>query len=276
MSPFQVDDWIDGAATVALGTLTVAADTWVGVDAKATWQREPFPFDDRLRGRFSSSADSLSNILVAMTIAGPAFSMLGHSIDETTKHQGIIYAESLSVALFMNTATKYLAQRPRPFVYGCKDPQDRDSRLSFYSGHTALSFTAAVAGSYLLGAATDDKAARATLWGTEIALASATANLRIRAGKHYYSDVIIGALVGIATGVFVPRLHLTNKGDYSPTTAEWVAMGGGLAAGTAFAWLIPLGHECPAGSCKGNVQPRTELVPALTPSGANVSMVGEW
>ena len=45
------------------------------------------------------------------------------------------------------------------------------------------------------------------MWGFELALAGATANLRTRAGRHFYSDVIVGAIVGAGVGFAVPRLH---------------------------------------------------------------------
>jgi membrane-associated phospholipid phosphatase len=44
------------------------------------------------------------------------------------------------------------------------------------------------------------------VWGTGIALSVTTEYLRMAADKHYLSDVIGGGLVGLGTGLLIPRL----------------------------------------------------------------------
>jgi len=53
----------------------------------------------------------------------------------------------------------------------------------------------------------DDALGRGLVLGLSLAAASATGYLRVRAGKHYWSDVVVGALVGGAVGLLVPLLH---------------------------------------------------------------------
>lgn len=77
-------------------------------------------------------------------------------------------------------AAKLLIHRDRPCAPACgSDVADQ----SFFSGHTALAFS--------------------TLGGPRLAialpLAFGTGGLRIAAGKHYLSDVIVGAAVGALT-----------------------------------------------------------------------------
>ncbi len=43
--------------------------------------------------------------------------------------------------------------------------------------------------------------------GLGIAAASATAVLRVTAGVHFPSDVVVGALVGSGVGIVVPLVH---------------------------------------------------------------------
>ncbi|HEY1406809.1 MAG TPA: phosphatase PAP2 family protein, partial [Spirochaetota bacterium] len=43
--------------------------------------------------------------------------------------------------------------------------------------------------------------------GTSFALAATVGFLRYRAGMHYPSDIIVGAIVGSAIGYLVPTLH---------------------------------------------------------------------
>jgi membrane-associated phospholipid phosphatase len=49
------------------------------------------------------------------------------------------------------------------------------------------------------------------LWLGSEALAATTAVLRVEAGKHFWSDVAVGALVGSAVGYLVPQLHLRQQ-----------------------------------------------------------------
>ena len=131
-----------------------------------------------------------------------------------------------------------------PYVYS-DDPrlrayaehEGKDSHLSFFSAHASNTFAASVAGSYLFAQASTDKSARAGVWGVELALAAATARLRTRAGKHFYSDVIVGAIVGVGVGYLTPRLH--GGPAYRPSAAEWVVIGTAPLAGLALAQLLP-------------------------------------
>jgi hypothetical protein len=67
--------------------------------------------------------------------------------------------------------------------------------------------------------------------------ASGTAHLRVRAGKHFYSDVVVGALVGTAVGIGIPWLHGSR---YSPSVGELGAGGAGLVLGTLLPLLLPV------------------------------------
>ncbi|MFW5741580.1 MAG: phosphatase PAP2 family protein, partial [Myxococcota bacterium] len=248
--------------------------TTIDVDRSRRWRRELIGWDERLRGRYSREASAKSDTLATLTITGPMFAVVGAGLDESAAHRGIIYLEAVSAGMLLNAAAKYLVQRPRPYAYSL-DPdlvemtrrQTKDSHLSFYSGHATLTFTAAVAGSYLYGAQSDDETSRAALWGIELAMASATAGLRVRAGKHFYSDVVLGALVGAGIGAAIPRLHLDSPSSYSPSAAERIAMGSGLVAGTLFAWFVPLSDE---------ILPGPQVLPIPLTGGAGMMMTGEF
>jgi membrane-associated phospholipid phosphatase len=48
---------------------------------------------------------------------------------------------------------------------------------------------------------------RVPIWIGTQGIAAATAVLRVQAGKHFWSDVLTGAVVGSAIGWLVPYLH---------------------------------------------------------------------
>jgi membrane-associated phospholipid phosphatase len=237
---WALDGSITGAA--ALGTVLVSL---IPVDTSARWQRQLLPCDRRLEGRTSASAAKTSDILAAVDVIMPLGLLLGQGgMNEGYGKRALLYGEAISVSLLLNGVTKYLVGRPRPYVYSddarvqeYARGQGKDSHLSFYSGHASTTFAASVAGAYLFAQNTPDKHARAVVWGFELALAGATANLRTRAGKHFYTDVIVGALVGAGVGFAVPRLHGGPKVELG--AVEWVAIGTAPVVGVAVAQLLP-------------------------------------
>jgi hypothetical protein len=95
-------------------------------------------------------------------------------------------------------------------------------------------------------------------------LAAATANLRVRAGEHFYSDVLVGALVGAGLGTAIPALH--TDGVYAPSGAEWAAIAGGLVAGVTLSELLPL----------GSARVTTEVAPLVAPDTTGIAIVGTF
>lgn len=210
------------------------------------WANELADFDAKVHDNFSRRAGGLSDAMLGVAVAAPALYLMGTSIDDADGDKWIIYGQSLAVNALIAGVTKRLVQRPRPYMYS-RDPavqrfakeQGDDGYLSFYSGHSALSFGSAVTGAYLLGASGANKTARAFAWSGGLMLASATANLRVRSGKHFYSDVVIGSLIGIAVGYVVPALHADDK-PYTPSGQEIAAGAAGVLGGLLISSLLPL------------------------------------
>jgi membrane-associated phospholipid phosphatase len=106
-----------------------------------------------------------------------------------------------------STIKKYVA-RPRPLAYQPNTALDRDGTYtSFFSGHTSTAFavSTAFANTYIKRHELTGKKAlllRTGVW----ALAGTVGSLRVAAGKHYPTDVLTGAAVGISLGTFVPKL----------------------------------------------------------------------
>jgi membrane-associated phospholipid phosphatase len=242
--PVEVDRTVD--ASVTLGAAAAAfLFSRIPVDTKDRWDEEAFgELDAGVHERFSAKAAALSDLLVATAIAAPIFTEAGGVIDDGITDRYLVYGEALAISLALNAGAKYLVQRPRPYTYH-KDPrvaayaakQGKDSHLSFYSGHAALSFTAATTGGYLFATRSTSTGARAAMWATGMTVASATSILRVRAGKHFYSDIAVGAGMGVLVGYLVPALH---HDGIELSAAEGWSIAGGVVAGTLVASLLPL------------------------------------
>src|SRR5262245_33705083 len=157
--------------------------------------------DQRVRSYFSQRAARMSDVGLAISIGLPAAFVVGDTFDDAAGDRALIYAQSIAGALAVESITKALVSRPRPYPYN-DDPavvawsaKQRDAYQSFPSGHAATAFAAAAAGGALFATRETDVRARALVWGASVASAAMTADLRVRAGRHFYSDVVFGAAI---------------------------------------------------------------------------------
>lgn len=245
------------------------------------WKAELTDLDEGVRLNYSPRAAALSDALFGAAIAAPALYLMGTSIDDADGDKLILYGQSLAVNTLLVGVLKRLVQRPRPYLYS-KDPavqryakeQGEDAYLSFYSGHAALTFGAAVTGAYLLGASGASTSARAFAWGGGMMVASATANLRVRAGKHFYSDIAIGGLVGISVGYLVPALHADGD-PYVPSRSEMLIGAAGIVGGLLVSSLLPLETRATElGAGKAGLVKNLQLTPIPVTGGFGFGVSG--
>jgi membrane-associated phospholipid phosphatase len=271
---------LDGAV-IAVALALAGAAGRLPVDSQARWPHELVPLDDSVKRNFSSSAARTSDLLLTVTMLTPLALQAGQGFEAATGRRALVYAETLALSLALNGITKHLVGRPRPYVYN-PDPrvqayarrEAKDSCLSFYSGHAATAFAAAVSGAYLFSQSTDDTQARTAAWAGGLLLAGATANLRVRGGKHFYSDVAVGAALGTAAGLVVPMLH--QRGRNPLTTAEWVAIAAAPLAGAVLSQIVPLPADItePLVPTAGGGPPAAGLLaPWISGEGAGVTLL---
>lgn len=292
VSSAHADDGIPGhridrplTGVVAVGALGLSFGLSVIPirDEHGLWRHELFgAVDDTVHDNFSLRASSISDGLVVATLVAPVVYLTGTSIEDADGDRLLIYGESLAINLALYQGVKRLVQRPRPYLYSkaadamqFAEGAGDDAHLSFYSGHAASTFCAATTGAYLVAASSGSRRERMLAWAGGFAGAAATANLRVRAGKHFYSDVAVGALVGIAVGYLVPALH-ADDGAYVPDTSDLLAAGAGLLGGVVISQLIPLGardDRTTLGQHGLHPQP-LQLAPVALSNGAGFSIGG--
>jgi membrane-associated phospholipid phosphatase len=136
---------------------------------------------------------------------------------ESAQEMSLIDLETLAVSGAIQGATNVFVSRERPYGRDCGSSQLPGDALdctgtihyrSFFSGHSAFSFTGAALicmhhfENDLLGAPWDTLSC---IGG--YALATTTATFRVVSDVHYASDVLTGALLGTLVGYGVPLLH---------------------------------------------------------------------
>jgi membrane-associated phospholipid phosphatase len=97
------------------------------------------------------------------------------------------------VAIALNYLVKLVVRRPRPVLEGLPPLGGAPSSLSFPSAHATSSFAVATAMTRV-----------EPLGALAFALAFALALGRPYLGMHYPSDVLVGAVLGVALGLIVP------------------------------------------------------------------------
>ena len=120
----------------------------------------------------------------------------------------LVEGESLLLSTGIGAIIKRLSGRCRPRAYD-EDSKNCDEYDAFPSGHTASA--ASFAGARLVRSALTpwEPAASVRLTGLFVAEANMviTGALRITSGSHSWEDVVVGALIGHATGVGLEFLH---------------------------------------------------------------------
>lgn len=152
------------------------------------------------------------------------------ALDKKVRHEwknGLaLYIETIAVTTTLQTWTANKTNRIRPIAYmGDADTGkrlDKRNKNSFYSGHTAsastVSFFAAKFYSDLHPELGNKKW---LLYAAALIPPALVGRYRVKGGKHFYSDVLIGAAMGAASGILVPEWHKRSRSKRITITPQF-------------------------------------------------------
>ena len=125
-----------------------------------------------------------------------------------------LYGEAMILTGVLYTSAVHYVSRLRPLTYESASPiaerTSSNSRNSFFAGHVALVGTSVF---FIAQAYADYHPESHYKWAFYTGAAvitGLTGYLRNRAGEHFPTDVGLGAVVGVASGLFTPMLHRIN------------------------------------------------------------------
>jgi membrane-associated phospholipid phosphatase len=175
---------------------------------------------DALVWRRTKAANVLSTVIGYAAAPIYATAVLIGSGSDTSfrrRYDDVVPVLEAGVSIgLLHHAVKFVLDRQRPFVHhaGSGHVYDTDDNASFFSGHTALAFAVATAG----GVVAHQRGYRSetAIWVGGMAMGVATGYLRIAADKHWLSDVLIGTVIGVGSGLAIP---LVFHGDAIRGTA---------------------------------------------------------
>jgi membrane-associated phospholipid phosphatase len=209
------------AALLGAGVAVSAGAVWLGAELTPLSPRELARLDaadlpgwDRpATGLWSPAAATASDVLGYGAVAAPLLLLADTGPGAGAGDLGLMYAQTLLLERGTIGVIKALVRRPRPLAYN-PDPRigddlrrSRHAVRSFPSGHTAGAFAAAMFAGEVYAHLHPDDPARHWIRAGGLAVAAATGWLRVRAGRHFPSDVLAGAVIGSLIGWAVPRWH---------------------------------------------------------------------
>lgn len=205
---------VDGAALAVGGVISFG---WVLRDelapphcGLACDREDVFVLDRFAAGRFDPGWRTTSDVTIAATY-GLAVGTLVLDGGLEGASDLVVVAESILLSNAVGALVNLGARRPRPLAYGTAAPEDERLRgntsLSFFSGHTAGAFAAALSTYATLRRRHPDSPLPYVALAVGVTAAGFIGTTRVLAGDHFPTDVVAGALVGSALGLLVPALH---------------------------------------------------------------------
>jgi len=168
-------------------------------------------FDRKATQNWSPVMAHLSDAGLLLCVVSPSLLFISPEVRNDASVFTVMTAENILSTLALTLFTKTTVRRIRPYVYNSQVPIEEkfkpDAKRSFFSGHTSLAFCSAVFTSTVFSKYHPDSPLRPWIWSSSLVLASGVGYLRFAAGKHFPTDIIVGAIVGSAVGYAIPKLH---------------------------------------------------------------------
>lgn len=199
------------------------------------------PWDRPVAGRYNKTAGDVSTWAAALGVAplalGAASWYRGDAAGGDVAAYTLMLAQALALQSGLNLVVRSMSFWPRPYMYAT-DGDGADAAAaaegeaygSFFSGHTSAAFTIAVFTGEWFSEFYPNSAYKSLVWATSLSLAGFVGALRIAAGKHYPTDVVVGALAGTGISLAVIKIHQKSV-QFGPLSLAglWAAPGSASA-----------------------------------------------
>ncbi len=222
-------------STVAVGTF-ISSFVYKEFFYESEWDGTVFDlntvnaFDRWSAHPYNDSLHKLSNVtcminlaLVPMVFFGTEL-LIGNAdmknVLVLTKLYGDAFLFSYGVKNWINVAVR----RYRPYMYfenpNYKEISNGEFEWAFPSGHTKAAFMTATFMHYTLCQYYPDSVWKWPVIGVSYAVASLTGVLRVMSGCHFFSDVLVGAVIGATCGVVFPLMHRNGTPSVGQNAAQ--------------------------------------------------------
>ncbi len=191
-------------------------------------------FDRFGAGYYSLDAKKVSDFPFYGSFALPFAMMLNKNVGRKAGQVFVLYLETMAVTGALFTMVNGNVERARPLVYNesveMKERTESNAQNSFFAGHTAATAAATFYAAKVFNDFNPDSPAKPYVWAVAAAIPASVGYLRLKAGKHFLSDNLIGYTVGAATGILVPHLHKKTNDSGISLAPTVIPTFNGLAA----------------------------------------------
>ncbi len=176
-------------------------------------------------GYYSEKANEDSYIPFYASFVMPFALLINENERGNAGQISVLFVETMATTGALFSITAGLVEKSRPLVYNesldTEKRIDSDEQRSFFAGHTAATAAATFFAAKVYSDFNPDSSLKPLIWGVAAAIPASVGYLRIKSGKHFLSDNLIGYAVGAASGILIPELH--KKGNKNlqiyPTTS---------------------------------------------------------
>jgi membrane-associated phospholipid phosphatase len=159
----------------------------------------------------SFPADEFTDKLLVTSFASPFLLLLDQPGRDNFDDMALVVFQGALINSGLINLTKVVAKRARPYNYNPDAPlalkRKKSSRYSFFSGHVATSAYFSFTTAKLYSDLHPNSRARPLVWATAALIPATVAYGRMRAGRHFFTDVLVGFVAGTAIALTVPSLH---------------------------------------------------------------------
>ena len=201
-----------GVTTTGIGLYYSSRLTSLSEEQALAFDRgDVWAFDRLATRKRNHVALVISDVTGYGATALPASLIASDRVRDNGGQAALLYAQALLLNTGVTQLVKNTVRRPRPYTYNpdveLSQKLIKDARRSFFSGHTSNTavnsfFTAQVYHDYYPARRGDG-----WVWVSAAALPAITGATRVLSGNHYWTDVVVGYLVGAGIGVLVPTLY---------------------------------------------------------------------
>jgi membrane-associated phospholipid phosphatase len=205
-----------GAVIAGAGLGTLALSRFVikekPLDTLIIFDQKKIPGIDRIAlDRWSVQAHRTSDVLLTSSVIISFGAGILNQNGQDLEVPVALILESLLVNSGFTTLMKNWIARPRPYTYGFRVPPGQrpasGNLVSFWSGHTSTAASATIATAFLLQRSDASQEVKTAGWIGAATLPIAVGFYRIKAGRHFPTDVLAGFTFGALVGWAVPYFH---------------------------------------------------------------------
>ncbi|RAU83928.1 phosphatase PAP2 family protein [Pontibacter arcticus] len=178
-------------------------------------------FDRFSAGYHSERANTISDYpFYGSFVAVPVLTLLNENMRGKAGQIFGLYVETMAITGALFTMTNGNVVRNRPLTYSPEvdysEKNSSNAQNSFYAGHTAAAATASFFAAKVFHDFNPDSPMRPFVWAAAATVPAVVGYARLKAGKHFLSDNLLGYGIGAAVGILVPQLHKkSNKTNLS-------------------------------------------------------------